>query len=397
MSFFGQSHKILWCALTGLIMVAMAIPVNAEFGIPEVELTLSDTTVSAGDSIAWISVYFRNFQDTLAGFSMYVNLERPDIMEFRTDVVDTNVDTIWYQCIAWSGSMCIDSIPLDPPIYDTSYYNRGIDTAGTLVSNWEFLSAASMHPGQHDIKVIGLAEYDHGMPYTMGLLPRTNPGLLLRLMVRIYDELPSGPGEDSTVTVNISPGLSETNFSDPYGNLIGTVTSHNVCDTAYCETWDPLGDSCLTELLDTIPEVYDTMLVDSFWRYWICQEWGQDSQGGDSCLAWGNYSDPDSAVNADSISLDSIAWTIWNPETAFLTNGSLKVTVLNCTCGDTNEDGGINVGDPVFLINYIFKSGPPPAHPDCADVNNDTSVNVGDAVYLISFIFRQGPLPNCGF
>ncbi|MCP4568163.1 MAG: hypothetical protein GY841_11350 [FCB group bacterium] len=29
-------------------------------------------------------------------------------------------------------------------------------------------------------------------------------------------------------------------------------------------------------------------------------------------------------------------------------------------CGDTNCDGSINIGDAVYLINYIFKSGPAP-------------------------------------
>ena len=33
-----------------------------------------------------------------------------------------------------------------------------------------------------------------------------------------------------------------------------------------------------------------------------------------------------------------------------------------CNCGDVNGDGTTNVGDAVFLINYIFKGGSPP---DC--------------------------------
>ena len=28
--------------------------------------------------------------------------------------------------------------------------------------------------------------------------------------------------------------------------------------------------------------------------------------------------------------------------------------------GDVNCDGAVNVGDAVYLINYIFKNGPPP-------------------------------------
>jgi len=33
--------------------------------------------------------------------------------------------------------------------------------------------------------------------------------------------------------------------------------------------------------------------------------------------------------------------------------------------GDSNGDGDINVGDAVYLINYIFKGGPAPAESCC--------------------------------
>jgi hypothetical protein len=64
-------------------------------------------------------------------------------------------------------------------------------------------------------------------------------------------------------------------------------------------------------------------------------------------------------------------------------------------CGDANGDGGINVGDVVFLIAYIFKSGPPPDPIEAGDANGDGDTNVGDAAYLIAFIFRDGPAPVC--
>jgi hypothetical protein len=33
-------------------------------------------------------------------------------------------------------------------------------------------------------------------------------------------------------------------------------------------------------------------------------------------------------------------------------------------CGDTNADGWINIGDAVYLINFIFREGPPPCEPE---------------------------------
>jgi len=64
-------------------------------------------------------------------------------------------------------------------------------------------------------------------------------------------------------------------------------------------------------------------------------------------------------------------------------------------CGDANTDDMINVGDAVFLINYIFRGGDPPGPIEAGDANGDSGTNVGDAVFLISFIFKDGPTPVC--
>jgi hypothetical protein len=64
--------------------------------------------------------------------------------------------------------------------------------------------------------------------------------------------------------------------------------------------------------------------------------------------------------------------------------------------GDANADGEINIGDVVFIVNYIFREGEPPQIPNWADANADCLVNVADAVYLISYIFRGGADPQSG-
>ncbi len=70
------------------------------------------------------------------------------------------------------------------------------------------------------------------------------------------------------------------------------------------------------------------------------------------------------------------------------------ITVIGHASGDINSDGNINVGDVVFLINYIFRSGQAPEDMRMAEINCDGSVNVGDAVYMITFIFNGGPPPK---
>jgi hypothetical protein len=72
-------------------------------------------------------------------------------------------------------------------------------------------------------------------------------------------------------------------------------------------------------------------------------------------------------------------------------------TVVNC--GDSNADGLVDIGDAIYLINYMFKDGPPPQPHMCVgDVNNDGITNIGDALYLINYMFKDGPAPGscCG-
>lgn len=65
--------------------------------------------------------------------------------------------------------------------------------------------------------------------------------------------------------------------------------------------------------------------------------------------------------------------------------------------GDANADGNVDIGDAVYLINYVFKGGPEPIPVMCVgDVNDDSAVNVGDAVYMINYVFKGGPAPNNG-
>jgi len=69
--------------------------------------------------------------------------------------------------------------------------------------------------------------------------------------------------------------------------------------------------------------------------------------------------------------------------------------ICDCLPGDANNDAQQNVGDAVYLINYVFKQGTPPApYATCSgDANGDCQANVGDAVYLINYVFKQGPPP----
>jgi hypothetical protein len=61
--------------------------------------------------------------------------------------------------------------------------------------------------------------------------------------------------------------------------------------------------------------------------------------------------------------------------------------------GDVNHDLAVDVGDVIYLVNYLYSGGPEPLPLESGDVNCDGIVNVGDVVYLVNYLFRGGPPP----
>ncbi len=63
--------------------------------------------------------------------------------------------------------------------------------------------------------------------------------------------------------------------------------------------------------------------------------------------------------------------------------------------GDPNADGVIDIGDVVYLINYLYRASPSPVPTPVGDTNCDGVVDIGDVVFLINYLFRVGPPPSC--
>ncbi|MEE9443634.1 MAG: PKD domain-containing protein [candidate division Zixibacteria bacterium] len=69
------------------------------------------------------------------------------------------------------------------------------------------------------------------------------------------------------------------------------------------------------------------------------------------------------------------------------------IYIYNVLRGDANNDNMLNVGDPVYLINHIFRDGAAPITIESGDANFDVVINIADAVFLINHIFKNGPPP----
>jgi len=63
--------------------------------------------------------------------------------------------------------------------------------------------------------------------------------------------------------------------------------------------------------------------------------------------------------------------------------------------GDVNRDGVIDVVDLVYLIKYLFLSGPSPKPLETGNTNCDGVVNIVDVVFLINYLYIGGPPPSC--
>jgi hypothetical protein len=144
-------------------------------------------------------------------------------------------------------------------------------------------------------------------------------------------------------------------FNSDQANIDGDVHG-DVCDN--CPDFandnqidtdgDEVGDAC-----DNCPDDTNLDQADS------------DSDGlGDVCDAC--PLDPDNDVDGDGIcgNIDNCPIT-YNPNQQDSDgNGTGDACEGVFECGDINADGWINVGDAVYLINFIFGHGPPPCQPE---------------------------------
>ncbi|MGB7060981.1 MAG: C25 family cysteine peptidase [Candidatus Zixiibacteriota bacterium] len=74
---------------------------------------------------------------------------------------------------------------------------------------------------------------------------------------------------------------------------------------------------------------------------------------------------------------------------------SEALTVARFVRGDCNDDDVIDIGDAIYLINYLYKGGPAPDPPQAGDVNCDSGCELADVVFLINFLFKSGLPPDC--
>ncbi len=321
---------------------------------PLLFVKVGDTTAESGEINSVVSVFLDNYEDTVAGFNVWLKLGNPDIMSFQTDD-STVIDTIYLKCIAYDGLDCIEYVRNNPLDYDSSYIDTNDvqigswDTTGTLLSGWASVDARSISGTGTDLNIYGIA-YSASNPDIPGIPPGNNGQTpLIKLLADVNDISDTAQERDVSILIEYN-FIDHFSFSRPDGSLIGLA--------------------------------YDTILDTN---YYLCTQWI-----GDECHNWEKVSQPP----ADSMA-EVIKYLPYVDTTrVFVDHGSL--TVLGGTfCGDFNGDGdGPNVSDLVFGVNYIFKGGEEPPYFWAADVNCEgNDINIADLVFMVNAIFKGGPEP----
>lgn len=173
-------------------------------------------------------------------------------------------------------------------------------------------------------------------------------------------------------------GMSYPNLADGWFQMVGNTSSYLI---------DNPGHHLLHS---TFPASDDNTWVE-FESVWLTREGvvnGRDDVV-EAAVAWINSrdTDDDGVLNENDNCPDD-----YNPEQVD-ENGNNMGDICEFICGDANVDQSVNVGDAVYIINNVFKGGPPPETTVAGDANNDGVCNVGDAVYIINTVFKGGPEP----
>jgi hypothetical protein len=147
----------------------------------DLEVIVEDVIAFPGKQNVTIPIYMKNYHDSVAGFNMWLTLDRSDIMEFQ--IV--------------------------------------LDTTGTLISSWEGMSASSLGGLGHDLSFFAIS--NNMPPYTNSIdYPQYGEIPLVKLVVDVYD-IPDTI-IDRTVNIHVvTEPLYNFCFSDPYGFCIGFV------------------------------------------------------------------------------------------------------------------------------------------------------------------------------
>jgi len=196
-----MSRYFVVVSLAALLTISVG---HAQDGL-DLEVIVEEVTAFPGEQNVVISIYMKNYHDTIAGFNLWLMLDRPDIMEFQ--IV--------------------------------------LDLDGTLMEDWEIWGVNSLGGQGYDLVILGLSNF--AQPYTNAIPPQEGEIPLVKVIADVYG-IPDTMTE-RTVNIHIvTETLDHFGFVDPNCNSIGIMID-SFPDTTWfiCTQWsEPDPDSfCL--------------------------------------------------------------------------------------------------------------------------------------------------------
>ncbi len=360
---FGFRTRLRRGAALALVGLALVLSLGSTAqALPDLIITVGDTTGNPGQVNSAITVYLDNFKDTIAGFELWLRLDRPDIMIFQTDTARV-VDTTYWKCDLGAYPNCshevaTDSAHAQKTKIDTVLAVIGnIDTSHTLISGWQMVTTRSMSGTKYDIKVTGLAD-EPVIPGTkMGIRPQQG-GVLFRLRGDILNVSP----DMFDRTVKIEPDAHVVqgffSFSRPNGSAIGIVS-----------------------------------VVAPDTNYYRCTAWVPPHPPNNTCLQWQKVTGP--PYDSIWITLDTTGYLDTNKVKLY--TGSLTA-LGGYACGNVDAElpASVDISDLIYLVTYLYVGGPPPV-PYAAgnvDCSPDGYLDISDLIALVNHLYVT-LLPLC--
>lgn len=354
---FGLNGERTCLAVLMAVGLLLLMAVGSQ-AAPRLKVTVVDTAGGAGQHNSVVTVFFQNTMEEVAAFELWLQLSRPDICLFQTEM-DTVVDTTYWFCTEWSGSLCVDSIadtlPDFDPHWDFRYidtveaFSGEIDTSGTLISGWDMVVSRSLSATGTDVKVSAIADRPSipGTPEPIG----PGSGVLFKLLADILP-IPDTM-QDRTVEIIPQPFLNNFSFSRPDGTSIG-IRTVSVPDTSWYK----------------------------------CMEWSPPPVNG--CADWDRVNRIDCGEQGcDSFYVQMVDIAVLDTDSIQLVSGHL--TVDPWKCGDVNGDTEVTIGDVSMLIDNLFITLTPIVPIERGNTNCSTEqpveLTIGDVSALIDRLF----------
>jgi hypothetical protein len=287
---------------------------------------------------------------------------------------------------AWAfGPLSVAPVVLLPPVL-----NGGVKAASTVsiaVDN------GPLFPGQ---VYIAWADYSLG-DADIFFSFSSNGGGLYSPPIRINQDLPGNGADQWAPHMTVDPNrgtICVTYFDrrmDPTNAFIETWTSSST-DGGF--TWfdslvsDPGPTPPVTSLnVGGLRYIGDYLTSDWNLQSGYGAIWNDGRNGADQDIYFENLKQTSPDSDGDGIpDVSDNCPAVANP------NQAITIAVT----GDVAPpgDGVLTAADIIYLVNYVFKSGPiPNPCPAAADVNCDGSITAADVIFLVNHVFKGGPAP----